>query len=84
MEDQDFFKLKEENNKYSDEIYILNNKIKSLNKKIESNNKKIQQLCYHNFEKYIEYGESTTYECHKCRLCVDHSKVRNYKNSTIN
>ena len=46
----------------------LEEQIKKLKNDIESDTKNIQNLCDHDWETVIMYGDPTSYECKKCGL----------------
>ena len=48
------------------EIFNLKKLIKQKEEIIKKNDEKIQQLCIHDYERDVVYGERTRYCCKKC------------------
>ena len=55
------------NNKIlNNEILNLKKLIKQKEEIIKKNDEEIQDLCYHDYEREVVYGEKTRYCCKKC------------------
>jgi len=61
-------KLYDDNSKKRKQINELEKQIKKIKKKMDKNRENIQELCEHEWEREIVYGEPTSYECFKCGL----------------
>jgi len=58
--------LKNYNERLNDDLYYLKIVVKKKEELIERNRKEIQNLCNHDYEREVEYGERTRHCCNKC------------------
>ena len=58
--------FKQENEKKRKRVNYLTNELESINNEIQKNINKIQNLCNHEWDMIVVYGDPTSYECIKC------------------